>query len=228
LKRVIVIVIFLTGIFGYSQDYAKGKQLFNQHCAACHKMDRKLVGPPLQDVIEAQGKDWTKKWIYNSKALIDAGDPHAVEIWEEYNRAAMPGYQFLKEEELDNVVEYLAQWKTKKAEAAAVIAPVATDGGQVVVNNSPPTPIYVYIFIVIMMVIVTVAIYAFYVGMKAITNVIGKTQSTNMYLMKKLHMDQEKVDGELHTLIESKVKKKVDKKLKQFKKDLNKRLRDLK
>ena len=41
-------------------------------------------------------------------------------------------------------------------------------------------------------------------------------------------MDQNKVDGELQSLVESKVKEKVDKKLKAFKKDLNKRLRDLK
>ena len=227
MKKIIVILVFLIGIFGYSQDYAKGKQLFNQHCAACHKMDRKLVGPPLQDVVELQGRDWTKEWIYNSKALIDSGDDHAVEIWEEYNRAAMPAYNFLPDEELEDIVEYLAQYKTKKAEAAAAIVPVAADGGQVIVNNTP-TPIYIYILLIICLIIVAVAIYAFYVGMKAITNVIGKTQSTNLYLMKKLHMDQEKVDGELQTLVENKVKKKVDKKLKQFKKDLNKRLRDLK
>ena len=227
MKKIIVILIFITGIFGYSQDYAKGKQLFNQHCAACHKMDRKLVGPPLQDVVELQGRDWTKEWIYNSKALIDSGDEHAVEIWEEYNRAAMPAYNFLPDEELEDIVEYLAQYKTKKAEAAAAIVPVAADGGQVIVNNTP-TPICIYILLIICLLIVAVAIYAFYVGMKAITNVIGKTQSTNLYLMKKLHMDQEKVDGELQTLVENKVKKKVDKKLKQFKKDLNKRLRDLK
>ena len=227
MKKIIVILIFITGIFGYSQDYAKGKQLFNQHCAACHKMDRKLVGPPLQDVVELQGRDWTKEWIYNSKALIDSGDDHAVEIWEEYNRAAMPAYNFLPDEELEDIVEYLAQYKTKKAEAAAVIAPVATDGGQVIVNNTP-TPIYIYVLLIICLIIVTVAIYAFYVGLKAISDITAKTQSTNLYLMKKLHMDQEKVDGELQTLVENKVKKKVDKKLKQFKKDLNKRLRDLK
>ena len=227
MKKTIVTLVFLIGIFGYSQDYAKGKQLFNTHCAACHKMDKKLVGPPLQDVVELQGRDWTKEWIYNSKALIDSGDAHAVEIWEEYNRAAMPAYNFLPDEELEDIVEYLAQYKTKKAEAAAAIVPVAADGGQVIVNNTP-TPIYIYILLIICLIIVAVAIYAFYVGMKAITNVIGKTQSTNLYLMKKLHMDQEKVDGELQTLVENKVKKKVDKKLKQFKKDLNKRLRDLK
>ena len=217
MKKIIVILVFLIGIFGYSQDYAKGKQLFNQHCAACHKMDRKLVGPPLQDVVELQGRDWTKEWIYNSKALIDSGDDHAVEIWEEYNRAAMPAYNFLPDEELEDIVEYLAQYKTKKAEAAAVIAPVATDGGQVIVNNTP-TPIYIYVLLIICLIIVTVAIYAFYVGLKAISDITAKTQSTNLYLMKKLHMDQEKVDGELQTLVENKVKKKVDKKLKQFKK----------
>ena len=227
MKKIIVILVFLIGIFGYSQDYAKGKQLFNQHCAACHKMDRKLVGPPLQDVVELQGRDWTKEWIYNSKALIDSGDDHAVEIWEEYNRAAMPAYNFLPDEELEDIVEYLAQYKTKKAEAAAVIAPVAADGGQVIVNNTP-TPVYIYVLLIICLIIVSVAIYAFYVGLKAISDITAKTQSTNLYLMKKLHMDQEKVDGELQTLVENKVKKKVDKKLKQFKKDLNKRLRDLK
>ena len=226
MRKLFIFLVILSS-YTYGQDYAKGKQLFNTHCAACHKMDKKLVGPPLQDVIELQGAEWTKKWIYNSKALIDAGDPHAVEIWEEYNRAAMPGYQFLKDEELNDIIEYLSQWKIKKIEAANVVAPVAAPGGQVVVNNAP-TPIYIYILLIVCLIIVTVAIYAFYVGLKAISDITAKTQSTNLYLMKKLHMDQDNVDGEINTLIDNKVKKKVDKKLKEFKKDLNKRLKDLK
>jgi len=224
MKKLFIFLVIFSG-YAYSQDYAKGKQLFNQHCAACHKMDRKLVGPPLQDVIELQGIDWTKKWIYNSKALIDAGDPHAVEIWEEYNKAAMPSYQFLKDEELNDIIEYLGQWKKKKAEATTTVAAPTTN--QVVVNNTP-TPISLYILLGICMFIATIAIYAFYVGLKAISDVTAKTQSTNLYLMKKLHLDQDKVDGEINNLIDTKVKKKVDKKLKEFKKDLNKRLKGLK
>ena len=27
-------------------DAAKGKQLFNQNCAACHSLDRRMTGPP--------------------------------------------------------------------------------------------------------------------------------------------------------------------------------------
>ena len=139
----------------------------------------------------------------------------------------MPGYQFLKDEELNDIIEYLSQWKIKKVEAANVVAPVATNGGQVVVNNAP-TPFYIYILLIICLIIVTVAMYAFYIGLKAISDITAKTQSTNTYLMKKLHMDQDKVDDEINTLINNKVEKKVDKKLKQFKKDLSKRLKDLK
>ena len=120
-------------------------------------MDKKLVGPPLQDVVELQGKDWTKEWIKNSKALIDAGDPHAVERWEEYNKAAMPAYNFLQDKELDDIVEYLASYKAKKAEAATVIAPVAAEGGLVVVNNTP-TPTYVYVLFVICLVVLLIAV----------------------------------------------------------------------
>ena len=188
-------------------------------------MDKKLVGPPLQDVVELQGKDWTKEWIYNSKALIDAGDPHAVEIWEEYNKAAMPAYNFLQDKELDDIVEYLASYKVKKAEAATVIAPVAAEGGQVVVNNTP-TPTYVYALFVICLIVLLIAVYAFYVGLKTIISLTQKTQTTNLYLMKKLNMDQNRVDGEISTLIKKEVKNKLNKKIKDLKKEVNDQLKN--
>ena len=221
----IYIILVLFSVFTYGQDYDNGKNLFNQHCAACHKMDKKLVGPPLQDVVELQGKDWTKEWIKNSKALIDAGDPHAVEIWEEYNKAAMPAYNFLQDKELDDIVEYLASYKVKKAEAATVIAPVAAEGGQVVVNSTP-TPTYVYALFVICLIVLLIAVYAFYVGLKTIISLTEKTQTTNLYLMKRLNMDQNRVDGEISTLIKKEVKNKLSKKIKDLKKELNDQLKN--
>ena len=189
-------------------------------------MDKKLVGPALNTIVDRQGKEWTKEWIYNNNALRESGDEYAIQIWEEYNKAAMPGYQFLKDEELDDIVEYLAQWQTKKDEAAAtVIAPVASDGGKVVVNNAP-TPFYIYILLVICLIIVLAALYAFYVGLKAIGNVTEKTQTTNLYLMKKLNMDQNRVDGEIETLIKKEVKEKLTKKIKVLKKEINSKLKD--
>ena len=226
MKEILVTLILVTGIFGYSQDYARGKQLFNTHCAACHKMDKKLVGPALNTIVDRQGKEWTKEWIYNNNALRESGDEYAIQIWEEYNKAAMPGYQFLKDEELDDIVEYLAQWQTKKDEAAAtVIAPVASDGGQVVVNNAP-TPFYIYILLIVCLIIVLAALYAFYVGLKAIGDITSKTQTTNLYLMKKLHMDQDRVDGEIDSIIKKEVNKNINKKVKILKKEINDKLKD--
>ena len=228
MKKIISLIILLLGFNLVAQDYARGKQLFNTHCAACHKMDKKLVGPALNTIVDRQGKEWTKEWIYNNNALRESGDEYAIQIWEEYNKAAMPGYQFLKDEELDDIVEYLAQWQTKKDEAAAtIVAPVVSDNGQVVVNNAP-TPFYMYILIIVCLIIVSIAVYAFYVGLKAITNITEKTQTTNLYLMKKLNMDQNRVDGEIETLIKKEVKEKVSKKIKDFKKDINKQLKNFK
>ena len=80
MKKLLVILVLITGVFGFSQDYARGKQLFNTHCAACHKMDKKLVGPALNTIVDRQGKEWTKEWIYNNNALRESGDEYAIQI----------------------------------------------------------------------------------------------------------------------------------------------------
>ena len=226
MKKILFILVLFV-VYPYGQDYTRGKQLFNTHCAACHKMDKKLVGPALNTIVDRQGKEWTKEWIYNNNALRESGDEYAIQIWEEYNKAAMPGYQFLKDEELDDIVEYLAQWQTKKDEAAATVieTPVASDGGQVVVNNAP-TPFYIYILLIVCLIIVLAALYAFYVGLKAIGDITSKTQTTNLYLMKKLHMDQDRVDGEIDNIIKKEVSKKINKKVKILKKEINDKLKD--
>ena len=68
--------------------------------------------------------------------------------------------------------------------------------------------------------------YAFYVGLRAIGDVTEKTQTTNLYLMKKLNMDQNRVDGEIEALIKKEVKEKLGKKIKLLKKDINDKLKN--
>ena len=33
-------------------DPANGKKLYNTNCAACHKLDKKLIGPPLGGIAD--------------------------------------------------------------------------------------------------------------------------------------------------------------------------------
>jgi len=60
-------------------------------CKACHTIGGgKLVGPDLQGVTERHDEEWLIKFIQNSQELINAGDPEAVKIFEEYNKIPMP------------------------------------------------------------------------------------------------------------------------------------------
>ncbi len=93
-------------------DAAAGKQLFNQNCAACHALDRKMTGPPLGNIEEkiqesaGLGRDWIYKWIKNSSGLISSGDAYANKIYNEYNQAAMTAFPTLSNEDIDNILAY--------------------------------------------------------------------------------------------------------------------------
>lgn len=92
-------------------DPTVGKQLFNTNCAACHQLDRKGVGPALRNVAEKYEKEWLYSWIKNSQAMIAAGDPQAVAIYEEYNRSVMQPFPQLTDTDIDNILAYTSQPK---------------------------------------------------------------------------------------------------------------------
>lgn len=89
-----------------AQDIDKGKSLFNSQCAACHKLKKKAVGPALAGVTAKYDREWLYSWIKNSAAMIKAGDPQAVAIWEEYNKTAMNAFPQLSNEDIDNILAY--------------------------------------------------------------------------------------------------------------------------
>lgn len=121
-----------------SGDAAKGKDLFKANCAACHKLDGKLVGPPLGGITEKKSAEWLHKWIKNSKALIDAGDKDAIAIFEEYNKVPMLAYDgILSDGDIDNVLAYIAD--PSKAEAVAPAAPATPAATDTPATATPDT-----------------------------------------------------------------------------------------
>ncbi len=87
-------------------DAARGKEIFNNLCAACHKLDANSIGPPLRGVGQQRDRDWLQKWINNSAALIASGDELAVQLYNEHNQIAMPPFPQLSEEDVDNILAY--------------------------------------------------------------------------------------------------------------------------
>ena len=107
----------------FAQDPAKGKELFNANCAACHKLDKKSTGPALRGVADKYDKEWLYKWIKNSGELIKSGDAQAVKVFEENNKVAMTAFPQLSNEDIDNILAYTSE------PAPIPEAPVVAAGG---------------------------------------------------------------------------------------------------
>lgn len=106
LKALSLVLMF--PIMVQAQD---GQKLFNSNCAACHKIDDKLIGPPLKGVKEKWEKageaDLLYEWIKNPKALYDKGESQmAKDIWD-YD-ASMMAPQAVSNEEIDAIFDYVA------------------------------------------------------------------------------------------------------------------------
>jgi len=104
----ISLIIALSSLSGFAQeaDVQAGKKLFNANCAACHKLNKKAVGPALKGVSAKYEREWLYSWIKNSAAMIKDGDPQAVAVWEEYNKVAMNAFPLLSNADIDNILAY--------------------------------------------------------------------------------------------------------------------------
>ncbi len=110
-------------------DPDKGKQLFNQNCAACHALDRRMTGPALANVAtrltedEGLDCDWIYSWIKNSPGMIADGDSYANRIYSEYNQAAMTPFPTLSDQDINDILAYT------EAPPPAPVAAVAAGAG---------------------------------------------------------------------------------------------------
>jgi mono/diheme cytochrome c family protein len=102
-------------------DPANGKKLFNTNCAACHKLDKKLIGPPLGGVADRRSNEWLQAWIKDNNALRATGDQDAIDIFEEYNGMPMTPYPQLSEQDINDILAY-----TSGEPAEAKVAEVAS------------------------------------------------------------------------------------------------------
>ncbi len=105
------VLTFSTGSF--AQDVAKGKELFNANCAACHKLDANSTGPALRGMIDRHPTDWLHKWIKDSSGLIKSGDAAAVKLFNEWNKVPMNSFPNLSDEDIDNIIAYTSEEKPK-------------------------------------------------------------------------------------------------------------------
>ena len=121
----------------------EGRKLYNNLCASCHKLDRKLIGPALAGVTERRENDWLKAWIKNNAALRASGDRDAIAIFNEYNGSVMSAFPQLSDSQIDDILYY-----TDVGDPEPVVAPgaVVASGSQ---KEAPEWLIYILAAIIV-------------------------------------------------------------------------------
>lgn len=87
----------------------KGETVFKNMCTACHKTDKKFIGPALVGITERRSPEWIMNMILNPEEMI-ANDPIAKQLLLEANMAVMAD-QNLTEEEARSILEYFRTLK---------------------------------------------------------------------------------------------------------------------
>ncbi len=128
---------------------AIGKKLYQANCAACHKLDKKLIGPPLGNVAEKREMDWLKLWIKDNNALRASGDKDAVAIFKEYNGMPMTAYPQLSDEDIEAIIAYTSVGDVQKV---AAVTGVETDT-MAKPNSSSNWMSYVVIGVILLLVV---------------------------------------------------------------------------
>ncbi|HWR94018.1 MAG TPA: c-type cytochrome [Flavobacterium sp.] len=137
-------------------DAAKGKEIFNTNCAACHKLDAKSTGPALRGVGDKYDKAWLYKWVRNSADLIKSGDAAAVKVFEENNKVPMTPFPQLSDADIDNIIAYTMEPKAEAPSVAAGLPGVSTAKDDSGISNNVilAALALVMIMLIVMLVIV--------------------------------------------------------------------------
>lgn len=88
------------------QVLAKGQQLFDSNCSACHNFRQKGIGPNLAEVTSQASPAWLTRFIGNAPEMIKSGDSRATGLFEVYNQY-MPPFPTLSEADIQALLAYI-------------------------------------------------------------------------------------------------------------------------
>jgi cytochrome c len=86
-----------------------GEDIYKKMCTACHRPDKKFIGPAPLGILERRTPEWVMNMILDPEDMI-AKDPLAKELLMEFNGAPMAN-QNLTEAEARAVLEYFRTLK---------------------------------------------------------------------------------------------------------------------
>ncbi len=93
-----------------SASIKSGQKIFTENCSACHNFKEDGIGPQLGGLTLIMPVEWIKKFIKDPKTILESGDERASHLHEQF-KTIMPSFPHYSEEELDDLVAFLATQK---------------------------------------------------------------------------------------------------------------------
>ncbi len=81
----------------------KGETIFTAKCSACHKINERLVGPPLKDVTKRRKPEWIMNMILNPQQMTQE-NPTAKELFATY--LIQMTFQDVSQDDARAILEY--------------------------------------------------------------------------------------------------------------------------
>ncbi|WP_339807997.1 cytochrome c [Olleya marilimosa] len=81
-----------------------GEDVFKNMCTACHRTNKKFIGPPPTGILKRRTPEWIMNMILNPEQMVKE-DPLAKELLMEFNGSPMAN-QGLSEKDARAVLEY--------------------------------------------------------------------------------------------------------------------------
>ncbi|MCI0473932.1 MAG: cytochrome c [Ignavibacteria bacterium] len=88
----------------------KGRGIFENKCVACHKLDDKLVGPPLHGVTKKRKPEWIMNMILNPEQMTKE-NLEAKKLFGQY--LTQMTFQNVTEQDARAILEYLRSVDSK-------------------------------------------------------------------------------------------------------------------
>lgn len=87
-----------------SNSVEEGKKIFKSKCSACHKIDKRYIGPALKGIINRRTPEWIMNMIMNPEEMLIKNEI-AKQLLIEYS--APMANQGINEEDARKILEFL-------------------------------------------------------------------------------------------------------------------------
>ena len=109
------------------RQVSDGESLFRTRCSSCHAIGGTnaalaRLGPNLFGVGDRRPRDWLQRWIMEPDAMLAEKDPVAMQMFEAFNKVAMPNMR-LSNKETDQLLVYLEE----ESRRVATVLPTLVD-----------------------------------------------------------------------------------------------------